>query len=345
MVNLQTVRAHNESLKSLGPGLVAVFVGGTSGISLSTALALARHSTSPRIYLIGRSQSAADDAIQRIKTLNPNAQPTFLKADISLLKGVDSICEEIKKREKYLNLLFMTPGYLTLSGRDETSEGMDRKLVLHYYARMRFVRNLQPLLSKTASQDSDLKAPSLSRVVSVLDPWTPAINGGQLNYSDLSLKHNFSLRTCGLHASMMGNFYLETMARRYPKTSFIHAFPSGVDTGVARDFPGAKIIMPIARVLLRPWMVPIEESGERHLFAATSGRYPALNVGKKKEEDVAVGSNGDKGSGCYWLSWDGEPFSSHSKFEKVRGEEGGERIVKHTEEVFGRVCGEGKTYP
>ncbi|KAL4789805.1 hypothetical protein BDV19DRAFT_373551, partial [Aspergillus venezuelensis] len=308
MVNLPTVRAHNESLKSLGPGLVAVFVGGTSGISLSTALALARHSTSPRIYLIGRSQSAADNAIERIKTLNPNAQPTFLKADISLLKGVDSVCDEIKKREKYLNLLFMTPGYLTLSGRDETSEGMDRKLVLHYYARMRFISNLQPLLSNATSPepagDGKVPTPSLSRVVSVLDPWTPAVNGGQLNYNDLSLKHNFSLRTCGLHASMMGNFYLETMARRYTGTTFIHAFPSGVDTGVLRDFPGAKVIMPIARVLLKPWMVPIEESGERHLFAATNPRYPSLDAGEegKGKRDTAVGSNGNKGSGCYWLN-------------------------------------------
>ncbi|KAL4947819.1 hypothetical protein BDW69DRAFT_199349 [Aspergillus filifer] len=346
MVNLQTVRAHNESLKSLGPGLVAVFVGGTSGISLSTALALARHSTSPRIYLIGRSQSAADDAIERIKTLNPNAQPTFLKADISLLKGVDGVCEEIKKREKYLNLLFMTPGYLTLSGREETSEGMDRKLTLHYYARMRFISNLQPLLSKTVSPD--ITAPSLSRVVSVLDPWTPAINGGAMNYTDLSLKHNFSLRSCGLHASMMGNFYLEALAKRYRGSSFVHAYPSGVDTGVLRDFPGATVIMPVARVLLKPWMVPLEESGERHLFAATSARYPprtAADSGKGGEGDVAVGSDGTKGSGCYWLSWDGEPFSSHKKFEKVRGENGGERIVRHTEEVFERVCGEGKTYP
>ncbi|KAL4936348.1 hypothetical protein BDV06DRAFT_205256 [Aspergillus oleicola] len=351
MVNLQAVRAHNESLKSLGPGLVAVFVGGTSGISLSTALALARHSVSPRIYLIGRSQSAADAAIERIQSLNPDAQPMFLKADISLLKGVDSVCDQIKKREKYLNLLFMTPGYLTLSGRDETSEGMDRKLVLHYYARMRFVSNLLPLLQKSesAALEGTATVPNLSRVVSVLDPWTPAVNGGQLNYADLSLKHNFSLRNCGLHASMMGNFYLEAMARRYPGTAFIHAYPSGVDTGVLRDFPGARILMPIARVLLKPWMVPVEESGERHLFASTSGRYPSQsqNVGKglASDKDVAVGSDGTKGSGSYWLSWDGEVFGPHKKFEKVRGENGAERIAGHTEEVFERVCVEGRKYP
>ncbi|KAJ5195590.1 uncharacterized protein N7498_009028 [Penicillium cinerascens] len=132
MVSLQAVQAHNATLKSLTPGLIAVFgkfnllqhatrydeaiaarsplkalhltnplpVGGTSGIALSTALALARQTPSPKIYLIGRSQSAADVAIASMKTINSSAQPTFLQTDISLLKNVDSVCAEIAARER-----------------------------------------------------------------------------------------------------------------------------------------------------------------------------------------------------------------------------------------------------
>ncbi|KAL4882991.1 hypothetical protein BJY04DRAFT_216708 [Aspergillus karnatakaensis] len=116
MVTLQAIRSHNASLQSLAPGLVAVFVGGTSGISLSTALALARDTLSPKIYLVGRSQPAADSAIASIKSLNPGAETTFLQGDISLLANVDRFCEEIATREKRVNLLFMTPGYMTLKG-------------------------------------------------------------------------------------------------------------------------------------------------------------------------------------------------------------------------------------
>lgn len=347
MVNLQTIHAHNATLKSLGPGLVAVFVGGTSGISLSTALALARHSPSPKIYLVGRSQSAADDAIASVKTINPSAQTTFLQADISLLKNVDSVCADIAAREKKLNLLFMTPGYMTLKGRDETAEGLDRKFVLHYYARMRFVNKLLPLLN-AAAQDTSVDANArLSRVVSVLDPLVSVRAGGsgKLNFSDLSLKDTFTLNTCGAHASLMGDFFLEGMAPRHPHTSFVHAYPSGVATGLMRELPCGGLLKAVLKPMLYPFMVPIEESGERHLFAATSGRFPSKSHGEGMEGDVTVGSDGTKGSGCYWLNWNGEVLPANEKIGKTRDEGAVEKVVQHTEEVFKQVCEEGKTYP
>ncbi|KAL4995531.1 hypothetical protein BDV10DRAFT_202899 [Aspergillus recurvatus] len=360
MISFQAVRAHNASLKSLGAGLVAVFVGGTSGISLSTALSLARHTISPKIYLIGRSIPAAESAIRSIKALNPSAEPVFLPSDISLLKNVDRVCEQITKREKYVNILFMTPGYLTLKGRDETSEGLDRKLALHYYVRMRFVNQLLPLLTSAASlpssgprggPGSEEPRLGLSRVVSVLDPHVSVRPSGFgsaiLDYDDLSLKHSFTLKKCGHHASLMNNFYLEGMAQRHKDTSFIHAYPSGVDTGILRGLPGGQIVRGLLGVLLRPFMVPVEESGERHLFAATAGRFPSAAQGMQEDGpdgDVALGSDGRQSSGCYWLSWDGAVFPEHGRIRQRREEGAVERVVEHTEAVFRRVCEKGLSY-
>ncbi|KAL3458080.1 hypothetical protein BJX64DRAFT_235221 [Aspergillus heterothallicus] len=343
MIALNAVKAHNTGLQStLSPGLVAVFVGGTSGIALSTALALARHTVSPKIYLIGRSQPAADAAITSIKSINPDASPTFLKSDISLLKNVDTVCADIAAREAKLNLLFMTPGYLTWKGRDETAEGLDRKFALHYYARMRFVERLLPLLT-AAANDPTPNGNRLSRVVSVLDPHVAARLGGtgKLDYGDLSLKHTFTLARCGAHASLMGDFFLEGLAVKCPETSFIHAYPSGVNTGLLREYPIAAAVM---SVLARPFMVPIEESGERHLFAATSGRYTSRRMGKS-DGDVVVGSDGTKGGGSYWVSWDGDVFPQNNKIDMVRAQGAVDKVAKHTEEVFRVVCEERKTYP
>ncbi|CBF78048.1 uncharacterized protein ANIA_11122 [Aspergillus nidulans FGSC A4] len=305
MVSLRAVRAHNASLKSLGANLVAVFVGGTSGISLSTALSLARHTVSPTIYLIGQSRQAAESAVRSIRALNPSAEAIFLLSDISLMKNVDQICKQIESRGRYVNIVFMTPGYLTLRGRDETTEGLDRKFALHYYARMRFVNRLLPLLESAAD-----KIPSAS------------------------LK-------CGHHASLMTNFYLEEMARRYKNTSFVHAYPSGVNTGILRGLPGGQIARSFLSVLLKPFMVPLEESGERHLFAATSRKFPCAARGKGTDgdqEDVAPGSGGRPGSGCYWVNWDGEVFPEHASIKQKRAEGAVERVVEHTEEVLRRVC-------
>ncbi|KAL3434160.1 hypothetical protein BDV09DRAFT_186085 [Aspergillus tetrazonus] len=304
MVSLRAVRAHNASLKSLGANLVAVFVGGTSGISLSTAFSLARHTVSPKIYLIGQSRQAAESAVRSIRALNPSAEVIFLLSDISLLKNVDQVCKQIASRERYVNILFMTPGYLTLRGRDETTEGLDRKFALHYYARMRFVNRLLPLLESAAD----------------------------------------NLKKCGHHASLMTNFYLEEMARRYENTSFVHAYPSGVNTGILRGLPGGQIARGFLSLLMKPFMVPLEESGERHLFAATSGKFPGAAKGIQQEgtggdqEDVAPGSDGRPGSGCYWVNWDGEVFPEHANIKQKRAEGAVERVVEHTEEVFRRVC-------
>lgn len=38
----------------------------------------------------------------------------------------------------------MTPGHMALEGRDEIAEGLDRKFMLHYYARIRSIANLIP---------------------------------------------------------------------------------------------------------------------------------------------------------------------------------------------------------
>ncbi|KAM3440318.1 hypothetical protein NHJ13734_003336 [Beauveria thailandica] len=337
MVKLQTIQAHNAALNSKFPSLVAVFVGGTSGIALSTALALARHTQSPNIYLVGRSQPAADAAIATMKSINPSARATFVQADISVLRNVDTVCETIAEKEKKLNLLFMTPGYMTLKGWDETADGLDRKFVLHFYARMRFLVKLLPLLT-AAAQATDATA-RLSRVVSVLDPHVSVRAGGagKLDFSDLSLKNSFTLNRCGAHASLMGDFFLEGMAQRHPQTSFVHAYPSGVNTGLLRELPAGRVVSAVLGTMLSPFMVPIEESGERHLFAATTDRFPPKAAGSATQQgDVAVGSNGVKGSGCYWSNWDGEVFPENKKLSRTREEGAVDKVIQHTEEVYAR---------
>lgn len=143
----------------------------------------------------------------------------------------------------------------------------------------------------------------------------------------------------------MNNFFLEGMAQRHPHTSFVHAYPSGVATGVLRELPLGRVLQAVVNRILSPFLVPIQESGERHLFAATSGRFPPEAEGVGREGNVATGSDGTKGSGCYWVSWDGEVFPANGKIIEKRGEGAVDKVVQHTEDVFKRVCEESKTYP
>ena len=113
MVSLSAVQSSNSRIaSSLPPRLVGVFVGATAGIGEATFKQFAKHVPQPRAYLIGRSQGAADRIVAECKTLNPRGEYIFIKADVSLIRAVDAVCEEIKAKESAINVLFCTQGTL-----------------------------------------------------------------------------------------------------------------------------------------------------------------------------------------------------------------------------------------
>lgn len=93
-------------------------VGGTSGIGETTAKEFARSTVEPRVYLVGRNEAQASRIIEELQKINPSGKNTFIKSDVSLLKNVDSACEEIKAKEEKVNILCLTPGYLNLDSRN-----------------------------------------------------------------------------------------------------------------------------------------------------------------------------------------------------------------------------------
>lgn len=85
------------------------------------------------MYLVGRNKKEAVRIIKELQGLNPGGKYKFVSSDVSLLRSVDVSCEEIKKDEEAVNLLFISAGIATMSGRD----GMSR-LQIH-------TQNLSPL--------------------------------------------------------------------------------------------------------------------------------------------------------------------------------------------------------
>ncbi|RAL14076.1 NAD(P)-binding protein [Aspergillus homomorphus CBS 101889] len=325
MVQLPAVRANNASLARLGPGQVAVFVGGTSGIGEATAREFVQKTDRPRVYLIGRNEAQASRILKALRELNPEGHTTFIKQDIALLRGADEACAKIMAKEHKVNLLFMTAGMITWQEElVKTSEGLDQKFSLHYYSRMRFAMQLLPLLKAAAEETPG----ALSRVVNVFS----AGHEGPLDLDDLSLEKRYGLQACATHASTMTTLAMEHLARQHPETAFIHTFPGIVKTGLVSGFgPLVKPFVLALMALYSPWMVPLAESGERHLYAATSPRFPPRNAGL----EVAVGVDGVEGSGSYSLHWDGEPYTKNTALlDRYRSEGVTKLVWEHTLDVF-----------
>jgi len=210
-------------------------------------------------------------------------------------------------------------------------------MMTNYYSRLRFTQQLLPLLHAAS--------PSLSRVLSVL---SPGEEFASFDLDNLDLKKNFSLWNAANHTITMTDFAFEEMAKANPTVSFVHAFPGGVKTGYTKEANFLiRGLANVAATVGSRWMMPLEESGERHLYAATSERYAAKNRteggvpvnGDFGENMVMKGSDGVNFSGAYLVGSDGEFRANVKVLKALRDKNAGPRVWEHTMKIFETVRG------
>ncbi|KAK0715948.1 hypothetical protein B0H67DRAFT_582066 [Lasiosphaeris hirsuta] len=340
MVTLEQIRSSNARIATeLPPDLVSVFLGGTGAVGETTMKQLAKLAAKPRIYIQGRSKETGDRLVAELKELNPDGEYFFIAADIASLYNVDDFCREIKSKESHINLLFMATGTLA-SGKD-TLEGLPYHTSVIYYARIRVISNLLPLLQR---------ASSLRRVVSVF----AGTKEGVIDAADFEGRH-LALTATRPHMAGMMTLALESLALEAPDVSFVHSFPGSVKTNLGKDVRTAPIMMyrAVWKVIGPLVNIPFAEAGERQLFLATSARFPARPVGGEvdvaatagvrvgEEVRVAPGSNGEVGGGVYSVNFDGEgaPVKVRDALQKLRDNDIVRKLWLHTEDVFTRVTG------
>ncbi|KAI1250912.1 hypothetical protein MGN70_007973 [Eutypa lata] len=79
MVSLQAIRESNSCIATgLPAGLVAVFVGATSGIGETTLKQLVKRARQPRIYFLGRRESEGKRIQAELKELNREGEYHYL---------------------------------------------------------------------------------------------------------------------------------------------------------------------------------------------------------------------------------------------------------------------------
>ncbi|KAI5467899.1 hypothetical protein BGZ63DRAFT_410736 [Mariannaea sp. PMI_226] len=334
MVALSKVQESNLKASSALPaGLVAVFAGGTAGIGEMTMKSFTKHTVQPKIYFLGRSQQAGDRLLQELKTLNPDGTYHFLKTDLSLLKTVDEVCNEIKKKEKAINVLFMTQGTLNMSST--TEEGLRLITALSLYSRFRMAVNLLPLVRQ---------ATSIRRIVTVM----AGTKEGRLYMDDIA-GEKVPLTGSRAHMCSVITLALEELSRQAPEVSFIHNYPGAVETNLIRPGDGAMIRtvgmgMHVIMKALHVY-IPEAEVSERHAWLCLSGRYAPKEKGEGVQgvpsDEIALGADGKRGSGFYSIDWNGDSAGEKvvQTLDKYRAEGAVAKVWEHFNGEFRRITG------
>lgn len=225
-------------------------------------------------------------------------------------------------------------GSQSLPQPPETSEDLHYAVAVAHYSRMRFIVNLLPLLRE---------ATHLRRVVSVLS----GTREGPIHTDDFQAL-NMSVISLRAHLTSVHTLCLEAIAAKAPDVSFVHDYPGSVKSSILKEGTGLMIwVLSIVMSVVGPLIfIPNEVSGERHLFLATSARYPAgktsaASPGVSLADGVLVaeGTSGQIGSGVYSVGSDGE--SAGVKVEellaKMRKEGMVEKVWDHAEVEFLRI--------
>lgn len=195
----------------------ALVVGGTGGIGYAIACRIATEAAASTVIISGRNKPSSCP--------HPNIE--FRPLDASSMGAINAYTTAHKAaQEPKLDLLVMTQGILTLAGRTETPEGIDRKMALHYYGRQLLIRELLPALQDDA------------RVLIVLD----SVKGSpvSLNWEDLDLKTTYSIGNALKHTLSMTDAMVQQFAAQQKggaTRQFIHAYPGFVKTNLERGLP------------------------------------------------------------------------------------------------------------
>jgi hypothetical protein len=178
-----------------------------------------------------------------------------VKCDATLMKNVKTASEEILAQHSKINHLIMSPGFLATSGRDETSEGVDKNLAVQYYARWKFIDRLLPALRQAKEAEEE------SRVFSVLAAGTAS---GKVDVDGLGLKKGYSVQAAAYSAPT----YNDLMIQVRQSLSSLYCFEQCSYRTIRSP---TLTVLPRAQPKYHVWALLSRRRGHQHLVVFSNG--------------------------------------------------------------------------
>jgi len=262
-------------------GRVVLITGATSGIGKETAIGLARMGAT--LVLVGRDPEKARQTASEIAEKTGNRDVTMLLADLSSMKEVRRLSEEVIKTIPRLHVLVNNAGGIFM-GRQITVDGYELSFALNHLSPFLLTNLLLELLKKSAP----------SRIVTV------ASMGhfiGRINFNDLMGERSYGGFRAYDQSKLANVMFTYELARRLKGTGVtancLHPGPVASNFGKGQGWFG--LLMRIGT----PFILTPEQGAKNSIFLASSptvegvtGRYffklrPSRSSRKSYDEEIA----------------------------------------------------------
>jgi NAD(P)-dependent dehydrogenase (short-subunit alcohol dehydrogenase family) len=127
---------------------IVVITGGTGGIGLQSALGVAK--TGARLLITGRNRERGAAAVQQIINETGNANVELVVGDVSSIKNIDTLANNLMARAGHIDVLVNNAGYLG-GEMAHSNDGVEMHFAVNVLAPWRLSFALLPALRAAAS--------------------------------------------------------------------------------------------------------------------------------------------------------------------------------------------------
>jgi NAD(P)-dependent dehydrogenase (short-subunit alcohol dehydrogenase family) len=230
-------------------GKTCLVTGANAGIGREIVAGLAAQGA--RVLMVCRHRGRAEEAIDRVRRSVPAADLELVLADLSRLRSIRALAEDVERRTDRLDVLVSNAGAFN-ARRRETEDGFEATFAVNHLAPFALVGGLLDLLRASAP----------SRVVVVA---SAAHRRGEIDFDDLQGRRRYRGWWAYAQSKLANVLFAAELARRLPAAEVT---ANSLHPGVVATKLLLRGIVP--GWMARPWTITPEEGSRTPLYVATA---------------------------------------------------------------------------
>ena len=236
-----------------------IITGATDGIGLAAAKEVSKKGY--HIGLVGRNPEKGKKAIETIISYSGNENLDFFECDLSLVKNVKSLSEQIKQKYNKVDVLLNNAGGANKK-KIITSEGLEKTFAtnqMNYFV-------LSTELLDIISESND------GRIVNVA---SNAHIGAEVDYGNINSEKSFSAWTSYCVSKLMNIMFTYQLSLMQDKVSINVLHPGFVDTNIAGN--EGNFIKYIVKCGAKMFARTVDNGADSSIYLSTSDEVKGVS--------------------------------------------------------------------